>query len=329
MGVLLYHSLLLILGIFVLLRAGVYVVRSLSAMARYLRFSEFVLSFILLAFATSLAELTVGASSAISGIPELSLGDILGTNIVNLALILGFVAVLGGELELKDYQHFKEGRLFLFLLLIAPLIMLLDGTLSRIDGAFLLAFFSLNILRMLRERERKMVVERKVLRHSLEAHAAHIAATRREFLHRVLVFAISVPLLVASAYVMIFAIRNIAALVHAPEFLIGLFIVSIGTSLPELSVGIRSVTLNKDGVSLGNLFGASALNATLILGVVSLIHPITVARFNAFLIAGIFLVLIISVIYLFLRKRKFLTRKEGFILVTLYLLFVIAQTVIL
>ena len=303
-----------------------YVVRSLSAMARFLHFSEFVLSFLLLSVATSLPEITVGINSALSGVPELSLGDILGTNIVNLTLIMGFVSVIGGEMELKDYKHFKEGRVISFLFICAPLILLVDGSLSRLDGIFLLVFAVLNAVRMLAERD--IVIKKKAFRPHLAPHAAHTIETKEDFIKKAVTFALSVPILLFAAYLMVVSVTNISQEFGIPEFLIGIFVIGIGTSLPELSIGIRSVKSDRDGVSLGDLFGSAVMNSTLILGIVSLIEPIYLTAYNNYIVTGIFTVFVILLAFMFLRKKSSITRKEGIILLIVYAAFVTTQIIV-
>lgn len=318
---------LLIIGVVVLLRTSVYLVRSLSAVARFLGFSEFVLSFVLLSVATSLPELAVGVSSSVSGVAQLSLGDIFGSNIVNLSLILGMVAILGNGLKLKDYKHYKSGRIYTFLFAIIPFGLVLDGTLTRIDGALLLGLFVFNMIRILRER--KLIIERKVWRPSLRPHTRHIVSSRPQFASTLITLLISVPVLLGAAQLIVHSIRNISTLFNLPEFILGLFLISIGTSLPELFVAIRSVKLHKVGVSLGDIFGTVYVNATLILGIVALIHPVDTSGFGMLGITAIFTVLIMLLTFAFLWNKNYLVRREGVVLLLVYALFLIFQFTLL
>ncbi|MDX1535175.1 MAG: sodium:calcium antiporter [Candidatus Spechtbacterales bacterium] len=322
----LVDGIIVVIGIFVLLKAGKYVVRSLAAMARFLHVSEFILSFLLIAFATSLPELSVGLNSAFSGIPALSLGDIVGTNIVNFTLILGIVSVLAGKMELKDYKHFKENRAFHFMLVMAPLILLMDGVLSRLDGFFLLVLFISNILKLLDVDD--VILGRKVLRPHLALHAHHTVDSKHRFVGNVFVFVIAVSVLLASSSLIVLSIEDISAHFGIPEILIGLFIIGIGTSLPELSIGIKSVKSERDGISLGDLFGSAVINSTLILGTVSMITPITITEPATFWVTVVFVALTLLLANYFLRKKSFVTRKEGIILIMVYVLFLSIQLIV-
>lgn len=297
--------------------------RSLAGMSRFLGLSEFLLSSVLLALATSLPEIAVGVRSALAGIPELSLGDVLGTNIADLALILGLVTVLGKGLEMQDYEHFKKGRVFTFLLIFSPFLLLLDGTLSRPDGIILLLFFGINTARILREQE--LVIKQKVFRSHLRKHAQHSFETRKDLIKNFLHFLIAVPLLIFGAEMLVSSVRNLSLIFGVPEFLLGLFLVSVGTSLPEMTVGIRSVLSHHTGVSLGDLFGSAVHNSSLVLGFVAVVQPISAPTTNVFLTTGLFTLAILLFIYFALRKRKRLYAWEGIVLLVTYATFLIFQ----
>ena len=319
-GAILQNLALLAIGVFILIYSGIYVVRTVSAI---LRMSEFVLSVILLSFATSLAELTVGVRSALSGIPEVSLGDVLGTNIVNLSLILGLVAIVGGGVKLEDYRHFLLDRPYFFLFILSPTVLLLDGVLSRIDGAILLSLFLWNMARITREREH--VVRHKSLRYHHARHVGHTVADRREFFHNVTRFLVAAPLLVVAAQIIVTTVQNVAGEIGIPEFVIALYAISVGTSLPEMTVGLRSALAHKTGMSLGNLFGAATLNSTLVLGVVSLIAPITDVDLGVVRITGVTTAFVMLAVFSFLLRKSVITRSQGIILLLMNAAFLVWQ----
>lgn len=309
-----------VLGIFILIQAGKRVVSSLAAMARFLGISEFVLSFLLVAFATSLPELTVGINSALLGISELSFGDILGTNIINFTLILGTIAVVGKGIALKDYKHFKKNRFFEFALLLAPLLLMLDGVLSRLDGLMLFALFMWNVIRLLDIDD--ILLGKKILRPHLMEHVHHKADSWKEFFKNFGIFVVSVTALLTSAIIIVYGIRNISEVFNISKVFIGVLVIGIGTSLPELTIGIRSVRTNKDGVSLGDIFGSAVINSNLVLGSVAIISPIVLHDKTTLWNGLIFTVIAFATALLFLRGGKnSISRKEGMFLIAIYVLF--------
>ncbi len=306
-----------------LIQSGKVVVRSVSQLARRLGFSEYVLSFVLLAFATSLPELSVGISAAIARTPALSLGDIVGTNIVNLTLIMGVVAIVGRSVTVRDYEHFKSNRIFEFLIVLAPLLFLLDGVLSRIEASILLVFFIWNLFRLLDIDDQ--IFGRKVLRPHLSsaATAGHDAGPSTVRLAGTLLGAVGV--LIAATVLIVSSAQQLAVSFGVSEVLIGLFIIATATSLPELTIGIRSVTQAKGGLALGDIMGAAAINATFILALVALIEPIVVPDVTIIWKSLGFTAVAFLLLFYFLHTKRALSRGEGFVLCGWYLLFVLTQ----
>lgn len=316
-------TLVLIGAIAILLICGKLIVRSISVLARSFRVSEYVISFVLLAFATSLPELSVGANAALSGVPELSLGDIIGTNIVNITLVIGLVAVIGGTTSIRDYQHFKNNRLYQLTTVLAPLILLLDGVLSRTDAVILLLLFVWSVIRLLDIDDK--ILGRKILRPHLASHAAAAAVTGSRILLYMGMLLVGVVGLMFSTHTIIDIAATLATLAGISQILIGILIIATLTSLPELTIGVRSALKGKGGVTLGDVFGSATINSTLVLGVVALIHPIHIADTAFLIIAIITTIVIFSLVFLFLHTKQSLSRPEGSILIACFVLFVLAQ----
>ena len=316
---------LMIAGLLVLVYSGVYVVHSLSALARFLGISEYTISFILLAIATTLPELSVGVSAAVSGDPDLSLGNVLGTNIVNITLILGLVAVISGKVELADYEDFRKTRFSIFLLVLSPVILLIDGALSRMDGIILLFLFLWNIYRTLSLGVKYGRRTPGLFEGGAAGVAGKLWKNRRRPLRRFFIFTLSVAALVASSYLVVYSASNLSLVLGLPEILIGILIVALGTSLPELSLGIRSAVEGKGSVPFGNLLGALVMNSTLVLGVTAVISPIGVVESSIFWISALFMAASVLLVFYFLRARHFLVRREGIALIFVYTAFLIMQ----
>jgi|AntRauTorcE11897_2_1112592.scaffolds.fasta_scaffold00062_22 cation:H+ antiporter len=320
----LFYGVLLAVGIYLLVRASYYVIRSLSAISRYIGVSEFILSFLLLSLATSLSELTVGVNAAISGVPQLSLGDVLGTNLVNITLVLGLITILGKGVKLRDYKQFEGTRLINLLLVSAPFLLLIDGQLSRIDGVLLLTLFLIRIALIIRDKD--AFADKKTFKETMEQHVRHTASSKKQFITRILIFVASSLVLIASAYTIVHSVTRISEIIGISEFIIGLFVVAIGTSLPELTVGLRAAKSGKSAVSVGNLFGAITINATLVLGVVSLIEPIYVQEVQQYAVTFALTIGAIFLVYYFLRNKHVMHAREGYILLFVYLIFLLAES---
>lgn len=321
------NIILLAISIFFLVRASYYVVLHLMRLSKLLKISLFVVSFIFLSISTSLAELSVGVNAALINNPELSLGDILGTNIVNLAFIMGILAVISGKLKLKDHESFRRDRPFILFAMLLPFFLLIDGSLSRIDGFILLGAFTVHMA-LLFSRAHELSTQTS-LKHSVQSKVPYEHTETGKIIHSVLLFLISVAILLAAAYGVVSSITIIADILGVPEFIMGLIVIAIGTSLPELSVGLRSVLSKKSSISVGNLFGASTINMTLVLGVVSVIQPFEITQMSLVLASGAAIVFILLVAMAAIGKGKHeLSRRTGLLLIAIYIGVLASQALI-
>ncbi len=278
-----------------------------------------------MAFATTLPEFAIGLNSAFSGQPLISLGNILGANILNLSLTLGLVALISGQLTISNRpkEIAASHHWFTLILGAAPLILLVDLKLSRLEGLILIFFFLIYLTKLFHLRE--ILRNRKSfwLSHFHEFSGLGI----KNFFKNLLIFVVAVGFLLFSASIIIQGAQNISLKTGMPQLLVGVFIVALGTTLPELVFGLRAAFRHHPGLSLGNLFGATALNSTWILGIVALISPIKIEAPLPFLISAIFMILTLFLANLFLQTRNAISRKEGLVLVLIYLLFIVVQII--
>jgi cation:H+ antiporter len=316
---------LLVAAIWGLTKAGSFVVVSLSRIAHTLRVSEFFASFVLMSLATSLPELFVGISSALSDNSELALGNALGTTIVNLGLILGVVAVTAKGIRISEKQDalLMHSKWIDMSLIILPIALLIDGTLSRPEGGVLILLFIAHLVYMNRLRSRMEG------RREEKEYAARWDTGKRPFLgvffRSMGVFIVSVSCLLGAAALTVYSSNAIAETIGIPELLIGIFILGLGTSLPELVFGVKSARSGVSQASLGNLLGASIVNMTLILGIVGLINPFSIGQIQTFVLAAAFVVAITVLAMYALKTRNEISMREGLVLVSVYAVFLLVQ----
>lgn len=288
--------------------SGIYLVKSLSKIARFLGISEFSAAFIIMAFATSIPELFVGISSALSKVPELSLGNIIGANIIDLTLISGIIIILSKEIKIKTQKIGNDVYFMLIALLLVIVLYSLGQSLSRVDGLILLGFFIINSIRVLKKRKRytKKIKDKEEKRRELSWLLIFIFAL--------------IGLFISSAFAVKYG-SNLAIDLHLPKIMIGLLVLSIATTLPELVFGISAINLKHNIMAIGDQTGTILTNSTLILGIVSIISPIT-AEFFPFLIASIFMIISGFIFIMFLKTGRKLERIEGISLILIYILFI-------
>ena len=313
-----YNSLLLFGGILVLVRSGTWLVYSLIQLARFLQVSEYVLSFLLMSVATTLPELFVGISSALGGTPLLSLGNVQGSIIVNLSLILGIVVIGAKIFKVGDVS--SRDAWFTSALIASPVVLMWDGNLNRVEAVLLLLLFLIYANRLIQWH--------RIIPQDDSTHLGRDGEwSFASFLKNFLKFFAGILLLLGSSYAITLGAKNLIQSVGLSETFLGFFVIAIGTSLPELTFALRASLFKHEQLSLGNLIGASVLNATLVLGVTGVIVPITVDHDIEFRIGAIMTLVVVLFANVFLRSKGTLTRREGAALIALYGLFVVLELI--
>ena len=301
------NLILFLLFLAILIKCSGYSIKYSSRIAKTLRMPEFSVSFFIIAVISVLPEATISIISAINGKPELGLGTLLGSNIADLTLVFGIVALFSSG-GIKVQSKILRNNFFYLILLLFPLILGLDGKFSRIDGGILLLLGILFYVKIYRDSIRF----RKKFNHTKKGH----------LIKTLILLLISLAILLTSAIFTVKYAVNFANDIKLPAILIGLTILAIGTCLPELIVSIKAVKNNRDGIALGDILGTVITDATIVLGLIALISPFSYNPANiyvagtAMFIAGIF-------VTLFMKSEHTLNKTEGLILIGFYLLFVI------
>lgn len=298
--------------LFVLIKSADYATRYSSKLAKLFHLSEFIVSFFIVAVISTFPEATISIISAIKGVPEFGLGTLLGSNVADLALVFGILALISKKGISVKSKILKKDFLYLALLLF-PVLLGLDGHFSRIEGILLVLtglffFFTLSI-------ESKMF--RKKFNNLKSSN----------FLKNLILLILSLIVLIVSANYTIKYGVDFANDIKIPSILIGLTMVSIGTCLPELFFSIRAIKKNHDELALGDVLGTVITDATIILGIIAIISPF---YFNPIIIyvtgAAMFIAGLLTV--LFITTGKILTRKEGIFLLLFYVLYLVTEIVV-
>ena len=298
--------------------SGEWVVKSLMRIAKYLGWREFVVAFLVMAFASSLPNLFVGIFSALKGIPQLSFGDIVGGNVIDLTLAIALAVFFAGGSIPAESRTVQTTSIFTIISAILPLFLILDGTLSRIDGVLLIAFFIFYLSWLFSKKERftKVYDEREEVPFVKEF---------KLFLNDIGKVVLGIIVLIWAANGIVHAASYFAESLHLPISLIGILIVALGNALPETYFAIASAREGDTWMILGDLMGSIIIPATFVLGMVALIYPIKVTNFSPFIIARFFLIISALFFLFFVRTDRKITKKEAFFLLTTYLLFVLIE----
>lgn len=259
--------LMLIGGLALLILSGNFLVSSASDIARQLKLSSLVIGLTIVAFGTSAPELLVSTSAALGGHPEITLGNVLGSNIANIGFIAGLTALLLPFFVTKKIITLDIKVMILMALFFAFFAM--DGEFSRLEGCIvflILVTYTIVLLRMSKGESEENEIEKP---------------ERSLWLN--------IPLLIASLAGLAFGsdwmvdgASTIASSLGVSERVISVTIVAVGTSLPEFTASIISILKKEVGITIGNLIGSNIFNIGAVLGISSIIQPIQF-DFNVFL----------------------------------------------
>lgn len=309
--------LLLLLGLVILVVGGDSLVRGASSIALKLKIQPIVIGLTIVAFGTSAPELVVNIMSAINGSSDLAFGNVIGSNITNILLILGISAIFT-PLAVQYNTTWKEIP-FAILAIVAVYFMsndvLFDGVstnlLSRTDGIVLLLLFLIFLYYTLELTKEFYVPE---------------AEKSKEYSVWISLFFVILGLLglYFGGELIVDNAVILAKMFGMTERIIGLTIVAIGTSLPELATSVIAAYNNKADIAIGNIVGSNIFNTLWILGVTSLIKPMSISSgINSDVIFNIFISVILFLAILFFKKYT-IQRWEGILFVLLYLAYLLS-----
>ena len=290
-------------------------VSALMKVSKLLGWREFVVAFFVMAIAGSLPNLIIGINSAIHKIPELSFGDVIGGNLIDLTLVVA-LAVLIGKMSLPAKSRMvQSSAIFTAIAAILPIILLIDGSLGRGDGITLITLFFIYIFWLFSKKERFQKVYNDIEEKKLSEHNIGFFKSLGTIIFALFVILVASEGVVRSA--------SFFALASGLELaMVGILIVGLGNALPEMYFAIASAKKEQPWMILGNLMGAVIVPSTLVLGIVALIHPFHIANFTPFILSRIFLILAIIFFLFAVRTDKRITKKEALLLLMFYILFV-------
>jgi cation:H+ antiporter len=290
----------LILGVVCAGIGGELFVRGAVGLAHWARISPGIIGATVAAFATSSPELSVSINAAMAGQPQIGLGDALGSNVVNVALILSLALMISG-IQSPLYSVKRDFPVALLVPIITA-VLFLDGELSRFDGLMMLSMFLVWLVAAVIEARKQRSAAEKVL----GEHRGWLV---------VLSCVAGLVLLVAAGNLIVAGARGIAISFGIDEFIIGATIVAVGTSVPELATTVIAKLRGHDEVGLGTILGSNIFNGIFIVAVAAIIHPITVAwREVAITLAFGF----VALVFTYPTRKGFIGRRRGILLLVLY-----------
>lgn len=280
----------------------------------------------IVAFGTSAPELVVSVLTALRDKPEICLGNVIGSNIANTALILGVTAIIF-PINVPKSARVSDGPLSFMAIAVVFILALIGSQLSRFDGFLLLLIFATWMLTISIQTLRRRKAN-EVIMADLDENATF---TQRPAMTDTLLILVGLAALIGGADALVASAEATAIHLGIAPVVVGLTVVAVGTSLPELAVSIMASLKQQADITVGNVFGSNIFNALLILGVCTLIAPINfnIASFSwtgdpATLYIDIpFAVFVCALILPMIWHRHRLGRFKGVILVGLYIGYIV------
>lgn len=307
--------LLFVVGLYLLVKSADFIVDSSSSMAKKFGVSSLIIGLTVVAFGTSLPELVVNVIAAFKGAAEVSFGNIVGSNIANILLILGVTALVA-NVKVKSSTVWKEIPFallaaFVFFALTTKIFFGEGDFLTWNDGLILLSLFAMFLYYVFGMAKK----DRSHLEDTGDIHDSNWKIWG--------LFLIGLIGIYFGGKWVVEGAVFIAGQFGLSEYLISATIIALGTSLPELVVSVRAAMKNNIDLAVGNIVGSNIFNLLWVFGVITLISPMKVPGFVIFDIGLMFLATLLLFVFMFMWSKNELRKKEGVILISLYVLYIV------
>jgi cation:H+ antiporter len=305
------NLLFIVLGLVLLIAGGNWLLKSAVALSLRLFIPKIVIGMTVVSFATSAPELIVSIKAALDGFPDLSLGNVVGSNIANLGLVLA-ITVIMGSIDVRKSFYTTDWPVMIVASLLFCGFIYFDGVLEQYEGIILVSFLFVFLVYLLRFQKTAVVDEMPEDDVPLPLYKI------------VLFLGIGGTALWGGSELLIDGAVGMASSFGVSDRVIGITIVSVGTSIPELAASVIAVIKKEKAISLGNLIGSNIFNLLAVLGITSIITPITVMD-EGLLSSDIFWMLGISFLILplvFFPKGLRLGWRDGLVLLAFYVTFI-------
>ena len=307
--------LFIFLGLVLLVVGGNFLVRSSVALSFRFHISKMVIGLTVVSFATSAPELLVSIQAALDGFSDISLGNVIGSNIANIGLVLGVTAIIAPLTIDQDFYKFNWP--VMMLLSVALYFILSSGrVISRVEGFALLSTLFIYLYLLIRR-------ARKTRETAVHVVLDEALVTVSSF--KIIVwFLIGGVALFFGSKLLVTGAVDLATIMGISERVIAVTMIAVGTSIPELAASVIAALKKEKAISLGNLIGSNIFNIASVLGITAIIQPILV-KSEAVLSSDIFWMLGFSAVLIplaFLPKKWEIGRIKGIVIVVAYALFI-------
>lgn len=297
-----FNLFILLIGFAMLIKGSDIFVEASSNIAKKFNIPSIIIGMTIVAMGTSAPELSVSINSALAGLNDMSIANVVGSNIFNLLIALGICSFLG-KLKIDNYKDIW----LLLVICIELFVLTIDKTLSVVNGAILLITFTSYIISMIKKAKDNTEEENN--------------NKQKNILITIVLGILGLIAIVWGGDLVVNSASAIAIKLGMSENLVGLTIVAVGTSLPEFVTSAMATKKGELSIAIGNIIGSNIFNILLILGVASVINPMAVSMLALYDI--MFMICTVVLFILLTVKNKAINRKNGFILVLVYVAYLI------
>ena len=298
----------LVLALFALVRGSGMFVTGAKQVGQALGMSKFAIGVLIVGFGTSLPEFASSVAAALSGATEIVVANAVGSNITNILLIVGLLAVVGGNVFIKRDLLKTELPVF-FIATTLFVAIVFDGSVDRIEGLLLLGTFASYVWYLFVDSVQEASIEsaQKDSRPGIEAKS-------------IAFIVMGVAAVLIGAHYTVEMVVNIATALEVPIGLVSIAAIALGTSLPELFVSLRAIKDGEAELAIGNIFGSNAFNMLIVVSVPALITPLAVDEVVMQL--GLKILIAASLIFFVTGLARQVMRWEGMMMLMFFLFFV-------
>lgn len=298
--------LLLIASLAIVIKSADFTVRYSTKIAEGFKLPKYIVGFLIVAVISVLPEAMVSINAAIQGVPALGLGTLFGSNVADLTLVLAITIFLANR-GLKIENRLLENKWFHIIAIAIPLLLGLNGSYSRFEGILLiitgLSFYA----------------------YILRRNKSTVKTEREPFSYKNLfLFLLSLGVLILGANLAVQYGASLAEKLKINPVFVGMFIIGLGTILPELTFSIKAAKQDHDDLALGDILGTVVADATIVVGLIAIISPFSFAP-QLIYVTGLFMFLAMVLLFYFMKSDKVLSKREALCLILFYILFVIAE----
>ena len=308
----LIQILLILIGFIMLIKGADFLVNGSSAIAKKLRISEIIVGLTIVSIGTSMPELFVSTTSALNGYSDLSIGNVIGSNICNLLLILGLSAIIR---PVKFHKETKliENPMLIVLSFIFLVICNINQDVSRFEGIILISLFILFLL--------YTIIMAKKSQDEIIIQISKEETKKINVFKNILLIILGIIVLKYGGDLVVENAKKLALALNISEKIIGLTIVAIGTSLPELVTSVTAAIKGESDIAIGNIIGSNIFNMLLIIGVSSIIKPISYNISYNLQMFILFIGMFLMTAFPFIKPKDCLSRWNGVLCVLLYVFY--------